>query len=471
MTKNKNEINALVYGKLPPQAVEVEEAILGAIMLERDAYDSVKDILADDCFYEHKNQIVWDAIRSLRASGSVIDILTVKSELERTGKIDEVGGAYRLIQLTETVVSAAHITAHAALVRQKHMEREIIRTCGETISRVYNGETDVFEVIDQLRYELVKASEVRTVNDWLHISQVTMKLTEHMDRMKGKVLAGLPTSVSALDVTNGGFRPKQLIIIAARPAVGKSAFAGSIALEIGKAGKVVGFISLEMDDKDINSRMIAAEGRISNRKIDRNNFDSEAEYEAFCNTMATVANLPIFFSDNAQVNISDIRNKAVRLKKKHGLDILIIDYLQLIEPSKQKGKNREQEVSEMSRGLKLLAKELDIPIIVLAQLNRAAMDASNKRPQLHHLRESGSLEQDADVVMFLHREWVYLDESSKQANPHLEREAELLVRKWRNGVGTIDYKLDFTPSQMRFSYSEPVQIIMPKNTREEGMPF
>ena len=266
--------------------------------------------------------------------------------------------------------------------------------------------------------------------------------------MKG--ILGVSTSLTSLDRLNGKFRDTNLIVIGARPSVGKSAFMGRIATHAAFEGKTVGIISLEMEDKDILARSVSAESEVDFWRIDRNKFEQEEEQRnSVYKTIGKLSTLPIYFSDTAQVGMTDIRAKAERLKQRHGVDLLIIDYLQLVEPENASNRNREQEVSKISRGLKLLAMNMKIPVIILAQLNRQSAETGDKKPQLHHLRESGSIEQDADVVMFLHRDWVSgikVDESGDST----EYQADLLVRKWRNG-GPCDIKLGFHGPTMKFT--------------------
>lgn len=417
---------------------ETERAVLGVFLLEPQTFGLVYGMLNNDCFYVPHHEQAFKFIEGVFRKGLPVDLITVTRQAYDAG-ITEINGentGYYFTKLTQGVVTSANIETWCMILRELAAHRELIH-----ITKNGLKSDDVLENAVAIQERIKKVLDIRTSDDWLHISKVIMKQQKHMDDVRGKEDIGITTANSQLDRVNGGFREAQMIILAARPGVGKSAYMGRMIVRAANKGFFCGVISLEMADKDISSRMTASASGVPFYAIDRNELTEETQRNTVYATMGSLSKLPIFFSDTAQVNIHDIRAKAEKLKRKHGLDILFIDYLQLVEPENEKNKNREQEVSKISRGIKTLAMTLKIPIVVLAQLNREAAD---KKPELHHLRESGSLEQDADIVMFLHRDAIGANEDKTLSN-----NAELIVRKWRNGT-PMELKIGFEPETMKF---------------------
>lgn len=449
--------------------IELEEKILGVFLMEPLAYPTVISIVREDCFYGKVTKDIYKAIRDQYEKGYGIDYLIVQNYFyaKEITHLEGNAVAYWVCKLQMGVVSSAHLVAWCLMLREQSAKRLMLM-----LKNSGSVDGDVFEESAELERRLREVMEVKVTDDWVHISKVAVKLTRYMDDVKQFGIQGVSSSVGKLDEYNGGLRNTNLIVIGARPSVGKSAFMGRIAVAAAKKGKTVGIISLEMEDKDIFARSISAESDVSHYRIDRNLLDEEeAQRTKVYEVLGSLSKLPIYFSDTAQVNMTDIRAKTERLKAKKGIDLLIIDYLQLIEPENANNKNREQEVSKICRGLKLLAMNLKIPVIILAQLNRQSEEKGDKKPQLHHLRESGSIEQDADVVMFIHRDWQSGILKDEQGNS-TENQADLLVRKWRNG-GTCDVKLGFDGPTMKFweipTFANPANNQTPPQRPSAGM--
>lgn len=427
--------------------IPLEVSILGICLLQPHAFGQIYGMLNRDCFYDFHHQKVYDAIKEMFNNGYPIDLVTVTRHFYDKGVTEIKAGentGYYLTMLTTTVTSDAHLEYWCLKLRELSAKRLMI----SITSGGYKSD-DIFDGARDIEDKLKQILEIKSTDDWMHISKVALKATKLIESRNPDVIPGISTSISLLDRLNGGFRGGNLIIIGARPSVGKSAFMGRIATQAAFRKNKVGIISLEMQNEDLFNRMASSESEVDFYKIDRNNLKEETQRQKVYQTISNLGTLPIYFSDTSKVNAWDIRAKAEKLLHTHGLDILIVDYLQLIEADNDKNKNREQEVAKISRGMKLLAKSLNIPIILLAQLNRAVAEGKgDNKPQLHHLRESGSIEQDADVVMFLHRDWL-VGVTNNAEGESTERQADLLVRKWRNGAPT-EIKIGFEPAQMRF---------------------
>lgn len=427
--------------------IDLEAAVLGACLLEKTAYSRIHSILNPTVFYSTDHVKVFEYIRTMWEENQPIDILTVTSFVARKG-VEEFNGVkvdYFITRLTNFVVSTANLEYHAYILRQLYAERELLKLKMGADSVV--GES-VIDRIETLQNSLQELYQSRTADDWKDMTTVMFEMYRHMGEVKDREFFGVPTGFSRLDLITGGFGKTQLIAIGARPSVGKSAFINSVILHCASLGFKVGVISLEMPDVQIASRMSSIYSGFDFYKIFRNRLNDE-EGKTLYTYVQQMVNLPIMVSDSTNVNILDIRAKAAKLMAKGKLDILFIDYMQLIEgETVNRNFNREQEVSKMSRGLKILAMELNIPVVVLCQLNRESEKAAGKKPQLHHLRESGSIEQDCDGVIFIHRDW----KSGITAHPDgltTEFEADLIVAKWRNGE-TTEIRVGFDPPKMRF---------------------
>lgn len=433
-----------MYTKNIDYDLELEASVLGICIAEPSAFGNCYNLLNEECFYGFDHKEVYKGLHTLFNNGSPIDMIILSRYFydKRVLSFKENGEiTVFIIQLMTGVVSSAHLEHWCLLLRELAAKRLMIEI---THSGIKSG--DAFDNAKDIDERLKKIFEIRSTDDWQHISQVAITATQDIESRDRNVIPGISTSISILDKINGGFRPDDLIVIGARPSVGKSAFMGRIATQTAFRGKTVGIISLEMANTPIFTRMVAADSETEFYRIDRNDLGEETQRKHVYNTISKLAALPIYFSDTAQVDSTDIRAKAEKLKRKNGLDLLVIDYLQLIEPDSDKRANREQQVSKISRDMKNLAKTLHIPVILLAQLNRAVTEKD--KPQLHHLRESGAIEQDADVVMFLHRDYM-TGKVSNENGESTEYEADLLIRKWRNGAPT-EIKIGFDPKQMRF---------------------
>ena len=449
----------------------MESAVLGTLLLEKFSYERVMGILNEECFYLDANKIVFRAIKKMWDSQLQIDILTVCQYIVRNLGVENLNGdnvPYYLTRLTNMVVGSTHLEYHSFLIRQLYAEREMIR-----IKYGSMGDGDVITRSKRMQDELLKLSQFKITNDWEDMVDGVMELHKHMDNVKGKDLIGIPTGFSKVDLITGGFCGSQLIVIAARPSVGKSALLNAMVINAAQKGHKVGIISLEMPTLQMTARMGALTSETEFYKIFRNKIYDETERDVVYHGLEKLANLPIKITDKTGVSISDIRAKASQLIHRKEMDILFIDYLQLIDSEAgNRNYNREQAVAKMSRGLKIMAMEYNIPIVILAQLNREA--AKEKKPQLHHLRESGAIEQDADMVIFLHRDWKVGITQNEQGQS-TEYEADLILAKTRNG-DTPEIKIGFIPSQMKFydldnnsNYQQTYNSPLPKE--KDDLPF
>ncbi|HAN66799.1 MAG TPA: replicative DNA helicase [Chitinophagaceae bacterium] len=433
------DVGNMVFGKLPPQARELEEAILGAIMLEKAVFDTVIEILKPECFYTDAHQRIFRAMQSLASKSMPIDMLTVVEELKFRGDLETVGGAYAVSKLTNAVVSAANVESHARIVLQKFIQRELIRISGEIIGESYEDSTDVFDLLDQAESKLFEITNNHLRKNFDSIDTVLVKTIQKIEDMRNRNedITGVATGFPSLDKVTYGWQPTDLIILAARPSVGKTAFAlnlaRSAALNDDKPTPVA-FFSLEMSSAQLVQRILSAESEIWLEKISRGKLEEHEMKQLYKRGIERLTNAPIFIDDSAGLNIFELRAKCRRLKNKHNIGLIIIDYLQLMSGSADRNSNREQEISKISRDLKGLAKELQVPIIALSQLSREVekRKEGNKMPQLSDLRESGAIEQDADMVMFLYRP-EYYEITSNEMGESNRGETHVRIAKHRNG--------------------------------------
>lgn len=430
-------------GKLPPQAPELEEAVLGAVMLEKDAILEIIDILKPESFYKEEHQKIFQAIIDLTSANKVIDLLTVTEELRKKKQLEEIGGPVYIAQLTSRVASAAHVEFHARIVAQKHIQRELIRVSSEIQSRAFDESTDVDDLLDFSEAELFNIAqgnikkESQKVN--VLIREAILQIEEASKRADS--LIGIPSGFTKLDRMTNGWQNSDLVIIAARPSMGKTAFVLTMARNIAvEHNRAVAIFSLEMASLQLVNRLIVAETELPSNRI-RNGKLADFEWEQLDYKIKKLVDAPIFIDDTPAISIFELRAKARRLKRQHNMEILIIDYLQLMTGTPDTKGNREQEVSTISRALKGIAKELDIPVIALSQLNRSVeIRSGTKRPQLSDLRESGAIEQDADMVIFIHRPEKYGLMEDENGNS-LRGLAEIILAKHRNGpIGDIFLK-------------------------------
>ncbi len=428
---------ALEAGKLPPQAPDLEQAVLGAMMLERNAVNEAIDILSPDSFYVDAHKRIFSAIQDLFRNDKPIDILTVTQQLKQQAELDVVGGAFYISQLTNKVASSANVEYHARIISQKHILRELIRISSETMRDAYDDTTDVFELLDKNEQDLFAVTSGNLKRNYEPMSEIIQGAIAQIEsaKSKGDGVSGVPTGFVALDKLTSGWQRSDMIIVAARPAMGKTAFVLSMARNIAvEHKKAVAVFSLEMSSTQLVTRLIASESGLSSEKLRKGEL-SDAEFAILHQQIARLTNAPIFIDDTPGLNIFELRAKCRRLKSQHNVELIIIDYLQLMTAGAEgsKGGNREQEISQISRSIKSIAKELDVPIIALSQLSRAVETrGGDKRPMLSDLRESGAIEQDADLVCFLYRPEYY--KILEDENGSTLGIGEVIVAKHRNGA-------------------------------------
>lgn len=453
-TRSKSEdISSLLYGKIPPQARELEEAVLGAILIEKDAISYVSDILKPESFYVEAHSTIYSAIQYLFGNSQPIDLLSVSEALRKNGKLEQVGGAFYLSELTNKVASSANVEYHSRIIIQKFIQRELIRISNEIIRDAYEDTTDVFDLLDTAEKRIYEITDKNLRNSVQGIGQLVSKSIIQIDglisREDGLLEDSVPSGFIELDKMTSGWKATDLIIIAARPSMGKTAFVLNLARNAAVDYKMpVAIFSLEMGAVQLAKRLISLECEIDAQKVANGKMTNE-EYAIMRDKVERLSAAPIYINDQPAINIYELRAQCRRLQNAHGIKMVIIDYLQLMSGGGDKNMNREQEISTISRSLKGLAKELNIPVIALSQLNRSVETrGGEKKPQLSDLRESGSIEQDADMVMFLYRpEYYKLDEG--QSGESLKGAAEVLIKKHRNGpVG--DVPLRFNKSFGRF---------------------
>lgn len=430
------DIDTLVYGKTPPQDVEAEKAILGAIMRERHALAEVQDLLTPEKFYLAAHQLIYQAVLKLDQKSQPIEIITVIDELKRTENLATVGGAFAIAKLTNDVVSSANIANHARIVTERWMAREVIKAGGMMMTEGFEDTTDAFELLDRAEGAITR---ILDSNDRGKITPIDSALAKSWNRIidlcsKDSSMTGIPTGFIELDKITHGWQDTDLIIMAARPAVGKTALALNLARNaaMDKFKPVpVAFFSLEMSISQLMERLISRESEVYLELIKTGQLNQEQQDFVYKTGILPLSRAPIFIDDTPALNIFELRAKLRRLKNKHGIGFAVIDYLQLMGGTGGKG-NREQEISQISRDLKGLAKELSIPILALSQLSRAVESRTEKTPQLSDLRESGAIEQDADMVMFLYRPEYYGISADENGNS-TSGETHVKIAKHRNG--------------------------------------
>ena len=463
-------VNISEVGRRPPEARELEEAVLGALMLEKDAYSIVSDILKPQSFYEHSHELIYTAIQNLAIFQRPVDMLTVQEQLKKQGNLEEAGGAYYLAQLTGKVVSTAHLEYHARIVAQKYLARELIRFTSEIQGKAFDETLDVDDLMQEAEATLFEISQRNMKKDVMQINPVITEAIELLNiaAKREDGLSGLSSGYDGLDKMTSGWQKSDLVIIAARPAMGKTAFILSMAKNMAVDLKhSVAVFSLEMSNVQLVNRLIVNVCEIEGSKI-RNGQLADHEWVQLDQKIKDLYDAPIFIDDTPSLSVFEFRTKARRLVREHHVEIIIIDYLQLMNASGSSFGSREQEVSTISRSLKGLAKELNIPIIALSQLNRGVENrtgngADSKRPQLADLRESGAIEQDADMVCFIHRPEYYKITEDADGNSLIGM-AEIIIAKHRNG-STGDVRLRFKGQFAKFSNVDDDIDVVP------GMPI
>jgi len=452
---DKSRIISLEKGKIPPQAIDLEEAVLGAMMIDKKGIDDVIDILHSDAFYDVKHQEVYAAIYELFQNSEPIDLLTVSNLLRKKGKLDLVGGDFYLIRLTQKVASSAHIEFHARIILQKYIQRRLISISSEIIESSYDESTDVFDLLDEAEgklFEVTQGNLKKSSEDAGSLVKQALKKIQEIGNQEG--MSGLATGFTKLDQLTSGWQPSDLIIIAARPGMGKTAFVISMAKNMAiDFNQAVAVFSLEMSSVQLITRMISSETGLTSEKLRKGNLEPH-EWEQLNVKVKKLSYAPIFIDDTPSLSIFDLRAKARRLVSQHNVRIIVIDYLQLMTAggNGKGGGNREQEISTISRNLKALAKELNVPVIALSQLSRAVETrGGSKRPLLSDLRESGAIEQDADIVSFIFRpEYYGMTEWDDDDHTPCEGQGEFIVAKHRNG-GLDNIRLKFTGHLAKFS--------------------
>ena len=435
-------------GRVPPQAQDVEMAVLGSMLLEKEAISKKLEILDADVFYRPAHQKIFQAIVGLFEKNEAADSLTVVEELRRRGHLDEVGGPVYIADLTMRVTSAANVEYHAKIVLEKALLRNLIAASSEITRTAFNETEDALDLLDRAENEIFKISEKRMKRSYVDMKDALFRTMERLEAIHGKHsgVTGVPSGFSMLDNLTGGFQGSDLIIVAGRPSMGKTAFVLSVARNAAvDHGVPVGFFSLEMSADQLVLRLICAEARVDAHSV-RTGRLPDSQWSQLSTRIGKLHSAKIFIDDTPALGILELRAKARRLRVEHNIGMIIVDYLQLMQGPKN-SQSREQEISMISRSLKALAKELNIPVLALSQLNRAVEISNDKRPMLANLRESGALEQDADVVLFVHRPEKYniLEEGGKST----EGLAEIIIGKQRNGpIG--DVQLTFVKEYARF---------------------
>lgn len=429
--------------KLPPFDLEVEQAVLGAILLDNTAIFKALEIFDPSDFYRPSHQKIFEAMLRLNERGDVIDLLLLRDELERQHELEDVGGPAYLVSLVDAVPTAANIEFHARIVHEKAIARKLLTASIEIATRCYDNAEDVNDILEDAEQKVFEISEGRIKQGFTPLSEIVKDGFEKIEELsvRKSLVTGVPTGFVELDEMTSGLQPSDLIVLAARPSMGKTSLCLNIAQHIGvREKKPTAIFSLEMSKEQLGIRLLCAEARLNSHDVRIGNIQDD-DWERLAHASEILSQAPIYIDDTPALSILEMRAKAKRLKMEKGLEAVMVDYLQLMQPRVRR-ENRQQEITEISRSLKTLAKELHVPVIALSQLSRAVEQRTDKRPQLSDLRESGAIEQDADVVMFIYRPDVYFNDAP-------EGVAEIIIGKQRNGpIGTI--QLAFIKEYTRF---------------------
>jgi len=453
-TKNTNLSTQQIaeHGKIQPQAIDLEEAVLGAMMLEKDAVSAVIDILSPAVFYKDSHKKIMGSIASLFAKSEPVDILTVTNELKSTGELEMVGGPYYITMLTSRIASTANVEYHARIILQKHIQRELIRISSNIIKDAFEDTTDVFDLLDRAERNLFAVSESNLRRSFEDMPSLIKQAILDIENAKDadEHLRGVPSGYVDLDRITSGWQKSDLIILAARPSMGKTAFALNMARNVAvEFNKPVAFFSLEMSAIQLVTRLISSETELKSDKLKRGDLAGH-EWQQLTDKVSNLVEAKMFIDDTPALSIFELRAKCRRLKQQHDIQMVFIDYLQLMSGGADNKGNREQEISQISRSLKALAKELNVPVLALSQLSRAVetRPGQAKRPILSDLRESGAIEQDADLVLFIYRAEYYKIDEFEDGSP-TQGVSEIIIAKHRNGaVG--DVKLRFIADFAKF---------------------
>ena len=436
-------------GRVPPQAVDLEAAVLGAMVLEKEAIAKAIEVLDDTAFYRPAHQLIFQAMERLFERGEPVDVLTLIEELRRSGDLEKAGGEYAITELTTKVTTAANVEYHAHIVLERALMRQLISSSSEVVNRAYTETEDALSLLDEAEQRIFKISEKRMRKSFVSMNTAVHSTMEMLESIHGKHsgITGVPAGFTELDNYTGGFQKSDLIIVAGRPSQGKTALVLSIARNASVLHNIpIGFFSLEMSTQQLVMRLICAEARVDAHSV-RTGRLPEDEWRKLSTSVGRLYKAKIFIDDTPALGVLELRAKARRLKAEHNVGLIVLDYLQLMQGPRNI-QSREQEISNISRSLKALAKELEVPVIALSQLNRAVEARSDKRPVLADLRESGAIEQDADVVIFVHRPEMFGIDKDEDGDP-TEGIAELILGKQRNGP-TGKVKLAFVKQYARF---------------------
>jgi len=437
-------IPAIIAEKIQPQSLEAEMSVLGAMMMDKEAICKAVETLSEDAFYKTTHRKIYSAILDLFERNEPVDLVTLTNELKKKGELSNIGGAIYLTTILNSVPTSANVEYYIRIVNEKALIRGLIAAATEITSLAYQPVEDVPQLLDKAEQLIFSLVQRKINRDFVHIGEMLHDSFEMIERLYAKktYVTGLPTGFIDLDILTAGFHPSDLIIIAGRPSMGKSSLALNIALHVGSREKIpVGIFSLEMSKEQLVYRMLCAEARVDAHKL-KTGYLGETDWPKLTTAAGVLTESPIYIDDTPAISVLEMRAKARRLKAKYNVGLIIVDYLQLVQGRTQID-NRQQEISEISRSLKALARELNIPIIALSQLSREVEKRGDKKPQLSDLRESGAIEQDADLVAFVYREEYY------KATPENEGIAEIIIGKQRNGpVGTV--KLAFVKKYTRF---------------------
>jgi replicative DNA helicase len=436
-----------VESRTPPHNLEAERSVLGSVLLDNEVFATLEGTLVPEHFYKEGHRKVWRALDRLFRSGEPMDLVTVSEELRQSGELENVGSVAYLIGLTDAVSTAAYAESYANIVREKAVLRELIGASGRIMQGAYEQAAPLEELLDQAEASIfeISSSKRRSFFEGMPqlVSDTFAQINEHFNNPDP--VSGVRMGFKELDVLTSGLQPSSLNVLAARPSMGKTAFALTIAQNVAlREKRSVGIFSLEMSGVQLVTRMLCSEARVDMSRV-RSGQLSDRDFQRLADTAGRMSEAKVFIDDHADLTVMELRSRSRRLMAEHNLGLIVIDYLQLMSGnSRSQGENRQQEISNISRGLKALARELDIPVLVLSQLSRAVESRPNKRPMLSDLRESGAIEQDADLVMFIYRDEYY--------DPHSEKQgiAEVIIGKQRNGpVGHID--LQFHSAHVRFN--------------------
>lgn len=438
------------FGKVPPQVLELEEAVLGAILIDKEAILKVMQVLSGDLFYKESHRKIFNAMILLFEKGEPIDIMTLSNELKRLGCLESIGGTFFLTDLTSKVISSANIEYHANIIVEKHILRQIISECSTIIEKAFAEKKDAFRLLDEVETKIFRLYERSVSKNYIDLNTGIHKAIAQLESYHGsnKKLIGIPTGFSRFDDLTGGLQTSDLIILAGRPGQGKTALALNMVRNmIVESGVAVGFFSLEMSDMQLVQRLISLETEI-NLQAMRNGTLRDSQWQMMSIKLGKLSSAKLFIDDTPAISLLELRAKTRRLKKEKNIGLIVVDYLQLMRGPKDV-EVREREISMISGGLKALAKEVDIPVLALSQLNRQVEGRADKRPQLADLRESGSIEQDADMVCFIHRPETYKIEKYPSDNMLTVNTAEITIAKARNGpIG--DFRLSFIKEYTKF---------------------